>query len=185
VIIAGEKVLLRPVLPADMEILKAWDDDPTIIELVGKKFISSGDSAGESMRRPNTSLAYAITEASSKHLIGNLELEDICWRKRSAEMRICIGDKDYWGHGFGRDAISALINHVFGATRLEHIYLRVYRTNQRAISCYKSCGFRPEAVLRAGTRSREGHEDLLLMSLHKPASYTSAHNAAAGLAASS
>ena len=74
--------------------------------------------------------------------IGDLELDHISWRRSEAELRIRIGEKEYWNKGYGTDAVRALLDLARNNLGLRHIYLRVYRFNHRAIRCYEKCGFR-------------------------------------------
>ncbi len=170
VLIRGNKTALRPIHSKDIAHIEKWDNDPEIARLVGKKFINSRrqreytyPDAGRS-----TNLAFGVLDLHSGRLIGDLELQHICWRSGSAELRVCIGERGYWGKGYGQDAIQAFLRHIFEQTSLKYIYLRVYTSNKRAISCYKKCGFVAEAMLRAGRRVYQGHEDLLLMGLARP-----------------
>ena len=165
-VVAGNLTLLRPVDAGDIMSIQRWDNDPDIIKLVGKKFLTPGHSLRwfSSIRKSKVRLALAITDSNTGRLIGDVELENISWRSRSGELRVCIGERDYWGKGFGTDAIRSFTDFVFGTMNLDYIYLRVYRSNARAIKCYKKCGFQVEGVLKAGTRAYNGHEDLLLMS---------------------
>lgn len=168
-VIEGDGVILRPIVLDDMLSLQRWDDDPEITSLVGKKFLHPERSLAwfHRARHASECLALAIVDRASGTLVGDVELEDISWRSGRAELRICIGEKRYWGQGYGTDAIRAFMNYAFANTSLKHIFLRVYTSNRRAIACYKKCGFRPEAVLRVGRRRQGFSEDLLLMTLDK------------------
>ena len=168
-VIQGDLVVLRPIVLNDMLSLQRWDDDPEIVSLVGKKFVHPERTLAwfARTRRSSECLALAVVERASGSLMGDLELEDISWRSGRAELRICIGEKRFWGQGYGTDAIRAFVNHAFSHTSLKHVYLRVYASNRRAISCYKKCGFRPEAILRVGQKRQGLSEDLLLMTLDK------------------
>ncbi len=168
-VIQGDRVILRPIELDDMVSLQRWDDDPEIVSLVGKKFTHPERTLLWFSRVHHSAecLALAITDRASGTLVGDLELEDISWRSGRAELRICIGEKDFWGQGYGTDAIRTFMDYAFANTSLKHVYLRVYTSNRRAISCYKKCGFRPEAILRVGYKRRALSENLLLMTLDK------------------
>ncbi|MBD1838254.1 GNAT family N-acetyltransferase [Coleofasciculus sp. FACHB-64] len=70
---------------------------------------------------------------------------------RVCELGIAIGDKEYWGRGYGREAIALLLNYAFRYWNLHRVWLRTNSRNERAIRCYQSCGFVEEGRLR-------GHE---------------------------
>lgn len=170
-LIEGKQVILRPIRSDDVQQIAKWDDDPEIVKLVGKKFVTAKQSLEwfSAVLRRKTKIALAIADKTTDQIIGDLELDNICWRSGSGEMRICIGARDYWGKGYGSDAISAFLDFVFRTTNLDYVFLRVYKENTRAVRCYKKCGFIVEGMLRAGKRARDGHQDLLLMSVQRPA----------------
>lgn len=163
-LVSGKKTVLRPIKVQDLLTIQRWDNDPEVIRLVGKKFIGPGHTLQwfKEVEKRKARIAMAIVTMDGK-LIGSIELEDISWRAKSAELRVCIGERNYWGKGYGSDAIEAFLRFVFNTLSIDYIYLRVYRSNLRAVRCYKKCGFKVEGLLRAGVRSANGHEDLVLM----------------------
>ena len=56
------------------------------------------------------------------------------------ETRIVIGEKKYWGVGYGSKAINLLV-HKAKNLDISKIYLEVRQTNIRAIRAYTRCGF--------------------------------------------
>lgn len=54
--------------------------------------------------------------------IGNIALQDINYINRSAEFAILMGDKDYWGKGYSKEAAFLIIQHGFMALNLHRIY---------------------------------------------------------------
>ena len=59
-----------------------------------------------------------------------------------------IGDKDYWGRGYGREAVSLLLDYAFRVRNLRRVWLEVHAANERAIRAYKACGFVEEGRMR-------------------------------------
>jgi RimJ/RimL family protein N-acetyltransferase len=64
------------------------------------------------------------------------------------EMGIGIGDRDYWGRGYGREAIGLLLDYAFRLCNFRKVYLSTSSNNERAIRCYRACGFVEEGRLR-------------------------------------
>lgn len=161
-------ITLRDLRPEDWRQVRAWETDEEILGYLGKKGLTAawGGSADDGW--PQVVLgtrrrALAIeTEAGS--FIGYVELREINWRRRAAELRVCIGDKSYWGKGYGTAAVRGILIRSFGVLNLEYVYLRVYRDNQRALRCYEKCGFRVEGILRAGGRTED---DIVLMGIYR------------------
>lgn len=58
------------------------------------------------------------------------------------QLGIRIGDKNYWGKGYGVEAVSLLTIYCFGVIGIDRVWLKVLPSNTRAIRCYRKCGFR-------------------------------------------
>ncbi len=166
----GEKVILRPLERSDLKKMVEWDGDEEIERYVGKKLASFSSAAEwyERLQKDRRRKALAI-ESKDGEFIGDIQLEQISWKSRSAELRICIGNKSFWNAGYGTDAVWTLLGLAFKKMGLKEIYLRVYTNNHRAIRCYEKCGFRRQGVLRLGSRRKqdEGVGDLLLMGINR------------------
>lgn len=162
---SGAQTVLRPVTRDDLPALAAWDADPEIVALMGRKFNDEHSTTQwfERVLSDPRCRALAI-ETHTGRLIGELELEHINWRRATAEVRICIGEHDYWSAGYGTDALRAALNLAFSRWRLRTVYLRVYASNRRAIRAYEKCGFRREAVMAPSER-RSDPDAVVLMTL--------------------
>ncbi len=55
---------------------------------------------------------------------------------------IVIGEKTFWGKGYGQDAIRLLLDYGFNLLNLNSVMLGVFAFNERALHCYKHVGFR-------------------------------------------
>lgn len=168
-IIPGEKVLLRPIQPADYPHLVAWSNDSEMREYVEGDYPGTLEECEhwyQDGKLNRHSQRFGIARVDDQRLIGDIELVHIAWRSGDAELRIRIGDKSLWDQGLGTDSVLALSAHAFERMNLSRIYLRVFSFNKRAIRCYEKCGFRKEGRLR-----REGPDGspvlVLLMRLLK------------------
>jgi RimJ/RimL family protein N-acetyltransferase len=163
-VVIGELTVLRPVALDDLPVMEAWDRDPAITALMGKRYEQTSVYEWyRSMHKERSSRALAI-ETLDGDLIGGLELADLNWRERAAELRICIGEKAYWNRGYGTDALQGALQLAFMAYRLNRIYLRVFITNERAVHVYERVGFRKEALLPPCAR-RQDPAPVLLMAM--------------------
>lgn len=123
-------VTLRPVTDADLRDNYIWNNDPEVRQL--------NPPAG----RMSNYHAYAI-DAGGKH-IGTCFMMNITGD--TGELAIEIGDKQYWGKGYGAEAVRALTQHWL-SNGLQRIWLKVLPSNTRAIRCYQKCGFVPAGRL--------------------------------------
>lgn len=160
---AGElefsRVLLRPLSSTDLEVLAAWDQDEEVNRFLGKRFSRSGADAWLEDYRRGRGVAMAIV-ADRDHIIGDVELRHINWRRGEAELRICLGNKSYWNLGLGTEAVRLIVSYALAQLGLKSVYLKVYASNARAIRCYRKCGFRSVGILKKGTRE---DDDIILM----------------------
>lgn len=149
----GEKVTLRAVTREDLERLAGFANDLEV-ELVGggdppvpRPFerIEKDFERGVS-DPPRNGTNFAI-EADGE-CIGTCGLFNIDWTARHAELGVGIGDKDYWGKGYGREAVNLLLDYAFRLRNLRRVWLEVHAANERAIRAYRSCGFVEEGRMR-------------------------------------
>jgi RimJ/RimL family protein N-acetyltransferase len=84
---------------------------------------------------------------------------------QSCALGITIGDKGYWGRGYGTDAIRLLLDYAFRLRNIRRIYLTVNSTNERAIGAYRRCGFVEEGRLRQHVWSAGQYIDLVNMGI--------------------
>ena len=134
----GEKVKLRAV---------SRDDLPRLLDFYLER--PQRDFDREAAEPPRDKTDFAI-EADG-NLIGHRSLFNIDETARHCELGISIGDKDYWGRGYGREAVSLLLDYAFRLRNLRRVWLEVHASNERAIRAYSSCGFVEEGRMREHT----------------------------------
>lgn len=108
----------------------------------------------------------AIETLEGKH-IGWVDLKNFDYSNHHAEIGITIGDKNYWGKGYGQAAMYAMLHYGFTIKNLNKIWLRVDMDNEKAIRSYKISGFVEEGVLRADRYKNGQYIDRLRMSILK------------------
>ncbi len=153
---APGRVLLRPLREADWWHISRWEQDEEILTLIGREkrlAVWPWPDLAAGRRR-------VLAVEWRGRLIGYVEARHIDRRTKTAEMRICIGEKDCWGQGLGTEAVRRFMVYCRDGLGLEALFLRVYRRNERAIRCYLRCGFSPRGYLPAGRRVGE---EILLM----------------------
>ena len=68
-----------------------------------------------------------------------------------------IGERDFWGRGYGTDMMKLCLNYAFSELCLERVSLGLHEYNPRALRSYEKSGFRLEGrtrqdLLREGRR---------------------------------
>ncbi|BCU82363.1 hypothetical protein JIR001_21460 [Polycladomyces abyssicola] len=80
--------------------------------------------------------------------IGACVFRDFDAVSRSVIIGFTIGEKSYWGKGYGTRALRVFVDLLFQRYNLHRIQLDTFDENGRAIRCYEKCGFVREGVLR-------------------------------------
>src|SRR5215469_9247558 len=102
-------------------------------------------SRGEVERFSNddkTRYAFAIYERTTMRLIGFVDLRNINYRQRTAELGILIGEPDCWGKGFGTETVYLVLDYAFSVLGLHNVMLSLAGYNERALRTYRRVGFR-------------------------------------------
>jgi RimJ/RimL family protein N-acetyltransferase len=81
----------------------------------------------------------------------------------TCELGVGIGERDYWGKGYGREVVRLLLEYAFRYLNYRKVWLRVHGVNERAIRAYRACGFVEEGRQRAHVWSNGAYDDLVLM----------------------
>lgn len=151
--IVGEKVRLRPIERDDLPRYVRWFADPEVRRHLGIYLpfsLAQEEQWFESLQgrlERQEALVLAVETAEGVH-IGNIGLNRINWKDRHAELGIAIGEKTFWGQGYGTDAVRALLGLAFHEMNLHRVFLRVDVDNVRGIRCYEKAGFQREGVFR-------------------------------------
>lgn len=164
----GEKVTLRGVRRDDL--LRLWEFNNDVeVELAGggdppmpqalERLQADFDRDASKGGRDNTWFAI---EADTK-FIGQCGLFNINETARTCELGITIGDKAYWGRGYGREAVMLLLDYAFRLRNFRRVWLTVQGNNERGMRSYTACGFREEGRLREHVWSNGAFVDLVYM----------------------
>jgi RimJ/RimL family protein N-acetyltransferase len=164
----GEKVNLRALERPDLMKNYAWGNDPELIFLTGMSPYpkSSWDiekwfetAVGNASGR-----IYSIRTVEGEY-IGNIELSGVDQRCRKGEIGLIIGEKSYWNRGYGEEAIRLILGFAFHEMGLHRVSATVIQHNERALACFRKCGFREEGRQREAFLSRGRYWDLVQMGI--------------------
>jgi len=98
---------------------------------------------------------FMIRTLADDRLIGGVGLWLESWAHGEAWVGIGIGDRMYWGNGYGTDAMCLILRYAFTELNLRRVSLGVFAHNARAIRSYEKAGFHCEGVVRGDCR-RDG-----------------------------
>ncbi|HAQ41912.1 MAG TPA: GNAT family N-acetyltransferase [Clostridiales bacterium] len=164
----GNKVYLSPIDAGDYVKYTEWVNDMEVAigMIFATKLIDEESEKNALERLSKSQFNFAVIASGTDNVIGNVGFPAIDYINRIGEVGIFIGDKNYWGNGYGQQALELLIDFGFNILNLNNIYLKVYSYNLPAISCYKKIGFKEagrlrEAKIVAGTKYDEIIMDIL------------------------
>ena len=165
-ILKGKKTVLREKRSSDAVNDYRWRVDEELAELDAAGPLRMGYE--EYLRIYEQELLYssywsrrfAIDNLEQKQ-IGNCMYYDIDYVRCHAELGILIGDREFWGRGFGTDAVNTLLGYIFSSTSLNKIYLHTLEWNLRAQRSFAKSGF---LVVKPVTRSGK---DFIRMEINK------------------
>jgi ribosomal-protein-alanine N-acetyltransferase len=161
-VVRGAKVVLRQKRATDAAADYAWRSDPEMARFdAARPFSASFDDFRalheEELSYPSPSRrTLAIEDHAGRH-IGNVMYYNIDYAHGEAELGITIGVREYWGQGYGTDAVRTLVRHLFTRTALRRIYLKTLDWNERAHRCFEKAGF-----VVYGSNRRGGYDFILM-----------------------
>ena len=171
----GRKTILRPInKTTDLPSIVRWVNDPEVQQYVAMfrpSTLEQEKAWAEKLDNDEKNIVFAIEtrplRGKSSRLIGLMGLHGINWKDRVAETGAMIGDKRYWGKGYGTDAKMQLINYAFNVLGLHKLTSAALAYNQRSLRYSLHCGYKVE-----GTRKRQifkdgEYRDLIILGLFR------------------
>lgn len=161
---------LRAVERRDLERLNQFNNDVEIEVLGGgdppipqslARLETHFDAGLGDKERDGTNFAIEVDGTC----IGGCALFNFDEVARVCEIGITIGDRAFWGQGYGGEAIELLVGYGFRHFNLHKICLTVHGENERAIRAYRRAGFVEEGRLREHVWSDGAYRDLVHMGL--------------------
>lgn len=142
--LVGDRIYLSPRNIEDVEIFTKWLNDFEVTDYIGR---SAAVMTLEGEKRYleqnlNPEASFVIVTLDKDEMIGTVSLERINNINRSATLGIFIGNKDYLSKGYGTEAIRLILDYGFNYMNLHSIKLNLMSFNERALKCYKKCGFK-------------------------------------------
>ncbi len=166
----GEKVILRAMTRDDLERLCQFNNDAEV-EIAGGGDPPMPQSLARLQAEYDADVGRGGRDGASfaieadGQFIGQCALFQFNDVANTCALGITIGDKAYWGRGYGSDALRLLLDYAFRLRNIRRVHLTVNGTNERAIRAYRSCGFVEEGRLRAHVWSDGQYIDLVAMGL--------------------
>jgi RimJ/RimL family protein N-acetyltransferase len=170
--IVGEKVALGPGTRTEqIELFYRGDNDFEVTIFAGDPLWPRQREAFEAdydrqAKEPHPDwVGFLIYDRATDTPIGGIGLRDIDLTMGTAELGISLGRKDYWGKGFGTEAITLMMDYGFTVLGLHNVMLTTTAYNERAIRSYLKVGFREFGRRRESRRVGDRRFDTVYMEL--------------------
>jgi len=168
VFLKGKRVVLRPInKETDLPSIIRWINDPEVRRFIAAYLPSPREAEeqwvdGLTNNKDVSNIVLAI-ETVDGVFIGIMGIHRINWRDRTATTGAFIGEKEYWGRGYGTDAKMALLDYAFNTLNLHKICSGAISFNQRSVRYSLKCGYKIEGRRRQ-QRFRDGkyYDEIIL-----------------------
>ena len=147
-IIRGERVILRPMSPAEFptfyrwatasEATPFWYEDGRIPTL--EEFARDWQEYYFNGSQPEKGRCFTILV--SDRAIGSVNYNNINREGNSVELDIIIPEEVNTNQGYGTDALRTLAGYLFQKMNIEMCFIEPFTRNIRAIKAYEKAGFR-------------------------------------------
>jgi len=177
----GDKIYLRALEPGDLTgPMFDWAHDPEVTEYMVMGFVPNTTAALErefTMLSENgtasllqlpehpANIVFAIVDRQTDNHIGNIGLFGISWLNRVAEVRGILGNRNFWGGGYGFEAYRLTISYAFDRLNLRRIVAGIRADNVRTRALVKKLGFVEEGCAREHYLRNEQPYDVVMIGL--------------------
>jgi len=169
----GELVRLAAPNPsADAEVLARWMHDSEymrLLDLAPARLWSATHLKAEIEKSwekdAPDEFFFLIRALADDRLIGLIELDGIRWAHGDCWVGIGLGEREYWGKGYGTDAMRVILRYAFAELNLHRVSLSVFEYNSRAVRSYEKAGFAVEGRVRQFLQRDGRRWDMILMGI--------------------
>lgn len=150
VFIEGLKVNLRPFSKDDISIVTRWMNSPYVMEFIGSVLPKTEKQEEDWFNKLGSDDKNVILciETKDDHPIGIMGIHRIDWVNRNCATGAVIGEKEFWGKGYGTDAKMHLLKYAFETLNLNRVGSSVIEFNKRSLNYSLRCGYQVEGRKR-------------------------------------
>lgn len=144
---------IRPMTEEDFRVVVKWNmgkEETFLYQWAGKSYVypltlkQFRDKVDIAINtKKSDAFIYAIDLAGEDRLVGTLELSGVDYKKKTGSIgKFLIGDSRDRGKGYGKEALTLVLNEAFEHIGLKTIFLQVFDFNIGGIKCYEKVGFK-------------------------------------------
>lgn len=149
ILISGERVALTPPPDGFAALMREWYADPVVTRHLGQRFPMTLKGMEDWLGRLVTGSSSVVWAMRAEdRTIGIAMLNNVHWRKRQAEIGMCIGAMDTWSKGYGREAAVLLTRFAFEELGLEKVTGSLLTENVASRRMMERIGYRQYGIAR-------------------------------------
>lgn len=146
----------------DSEFMQLWDTDAPMVRDVKK---SQEWFRNQEDKERDGSYGFMIQNLADDRIIGMTGLFSASNQHHNSWVAIGIGEREFWGKGYGSDAMNLILGFAFLELNLHRVNLITFSINPRAIRSYEKVGFVHEGVIRQAMNRYGKRGDLVSMGI--------------------
>lgn len=165
-----QRLRLRPLVPGDAPALAAYRSDPTVARFqpwITPFTVTDAEMLIEELSQSDPTqpgwFQYAVELLADGTVIGDLGVR-LHKNKMQAEIGFTIA-ADQQGNGYGPEAVSKMLDHLFTDVGLHKISAECDARNGASAHLLQRVGFRQEGLLRSNTFLKDEWTDDMLFGL--------------------
>lgn len=167
--IVTKRLMLRAVEPKDARYLADIINDAEVRKVLGAYnlvFPMSVDMEERWIESASKTEDFhlAVTLKDGSSTLGILSIKDFNKRNGAAHLTIILQRKS-WDKGYGTEAVTGVLRFLFDRKNVHRVWLRVSENNERALACFKKCGFKIEGTLREDHYATDAWHNSFIMSI--------------------
>jgi RimJ/RimL family protein N-acetyltransferase len=166
----GKRLYLRPVLCGDLPLFLKWTNDPDVRWLYLKRCFPVDETEGGKWvadLHKRTDAVTLVICLNSGRAIGMMGIHSIDWKNRVGTSENVIGERQFWGKGYGTEAKMLLLHYAFNTLNLRKICGTIYGFNKRSQAYNKKCGYKVEGVQRQQVFTNGEYHDRILVGVFR------------------
>ncbi len=167
--ILGDGIYLRLMEERDIKHKVKWLNDPEVRHTLNFSEVSEVSTKQwlNKVALDTTRKDFIACVTESHEPIGYCGFMNINLRDSKVETYMGIGNKEFWGKGYGEEIKKLLVEYAFEELGVNRVYSYVWPNNKGMIKINQNLGLKIEGHLRQDVFSHGVYRDRLLMSILK------------------
>jgi diamine N-acetyltransferase len=166
--LSGDKVRLRALEPADIDLLYVWENDTAIWQVSGTVAPFSRHSLERFLDEQRldifqTKQQRLIIETLAGDAVGALDIFELDMINRRAGLGILIYDAQERGRGYASDAVAVVCCYAAEILHLHQLWCNVGADNQVSLALFRKAGFTDVGTKRDWQFCGDRYTDEIMM----------------------